>query len=53
MHKFCYYPMNYNLIGCVGCGRCVQYCPSNNDLRLIIEKVNKIKKEKEEMILSV
>ncbi|HEY0089179.1 MAG TPA: 4Fe-4S dicluster domain-containing protein [Candidatus Lokiarchaeia archaeon] len=55
MHKFCYYPKNYNLIGCVGCGRCIQFCPVNNDLRLIIEKVNKIKKEKEkeEMILSV
>ncbi|MHA1146279.1 MAG: 4Fe-4S dicluster domain-containing protein [Candidatus Helarchaeota archaeon] len=32
-HKFNYYLKNYNLIGCVGCGRCIQVCPVNNDLR--------------------
>ena len=48
MHKFCYYPENYDLIGCVGCGRCIQYCPVNNDLRNIIKKFNQLKKEKEE-----
>lgn len=42
LHKFSYYPQNYNLIGCVGCGRCIQLCPVNNDIRIIIEKVNKI-----------
>ncbi len=50
LHKFCYYPENYNTLGCVGCGRCIQLCPVNNDLRAIIEKVNNIKKEKEEKI---
>ena len=50
LHKFCYYPENYNMLGCVGCGRCIQLCPVNNDLRVIIEKVNNIKKEKEEIV---
>lgn len=45
MHKFCYYPENYNLLGCVGCGRCVQLCPVNNDIRSIINKINEIEKE--------
>ncbi len=45
LHKFCYYPKNYDMLGCVGCGRCIQLCPVNNDLRKIIEKVNKIKEE--------
>ena len=49
-HKFCYYPENYDILGCVGCGRCIQLCPVNNDLRTIIEKVNNIKKEKEEKV---
>jgi len=50
LHKFCYYPENYNMLGCVGCGRCIQLCPVNNDLRVIIEKVNNIKTEKEEKV---
>ena len=45
MHKFCYYPNNYDLIGCVGCGRCIQLCPVNNDLREIIRKINSIKEK--------
>ena len=49
LHKFCYYPENYNLIGCVGCGRCIQLCPVNNDLRVVIEKINAIKKEEEKV----
>ncbi|MHA1271882.1 MAG: 4Fe-4S dicluster domain-containing protein [Promethearchaeota archaeon] len=53
LHKFSYIPENFNTIGCVGCGRCVQYCPVNNDLRLIIEKIRdlQIKDKKEEMIV--
>jgi sulfhydrogenase subunit beta (sulfur reductase) len=50
LHKFCYYPENYNVLGCVGCGRCIQLCPVNNDLRFILQKFNKIKKVKEEKI---
>jgi sulfhydrogenase subunit beta (sulfur reductase) len=50
LHKFCYYPENYDTLGCVGCGRCIQLCPVNNDLRAILEKLNKIKVEKEEKV---
>lgn len=51
LHKFSYYPENYDLIGCVGCGRCIQFCPVNNDLRSIIKKINKVKNEQEEKIV--
>jgi ferredoxin len=50
MHKFSYYPQNYNLLGCVGCGRCIQLCPVNNDIRVIINKLKQIKKEEKEII---
>lgn len=33
MHKFDYYLVNQGVIGCVGCGRCVQLCPVNLDIR--------------------
>jgi ferredoxin len=36
-HKFKYYPDLYNEFGCVGCGRCIRYCPVNID---IIDIVN-------------
>ncbi|MBD3253720.1 MAG: (4Fe-4S)-binding protein [Candidatus Lokiarchaeota archaeon] len=52
LHKFCYYPENYELIGCVGCGRCIHYCPVNNDLRKIIGKINKIKEKEEEILVA-
>ncbi|MFW9936615.1 MAG: 4Fe-4S dicluster domain-containing protein [Candidatus Thorarchaeota archaeon] len=50
LHKFCYYPENYDIIGCVGCGRCIQLCPVNNDLRVIIERIKSIEKEKGEKV---
>ncbi|MGQ9493327.1 MAG: 4Fe-4S dicluster domain-containing protein [Anaerolineae bacterium] len=36
MHKFDYYLVNQGVIGCVGCGRCVQLCPVNLDIRQIL-----------------
>lgn len=36
-HKFCYLPENIGRFGCVGCGRCVRYCPAGIDLHQIIE----------------
>ncbi|GAB4306121.1 MAG: 4Fe-4S dicluster domain-containing protein [Promethearchaeota archaeon] len=30
-HKFYYYPKNYGIIGCVGCGRCSCACPIGSD----------------------
>ena len=52
LHKFSYYPTNYNLIGCVGCGRCIQLCPVNNDLRVILKKLNEIQKKEEKTIVA-
>jgi ferredoxin len=36
MHKFDYYPENFGVIACVGCGRCVRTCPVNVDLREVL-----------------
>ncbi len=41
MHKFCYYPLNMGFIGCVGCGRCIEMCPVNEDLIDILNRVRK------------
>ncbi len=35
-HKLSYIPQKNNLIGCVGCGRCVASCPVNIDIREVI-----------------
>ncbi|MCG6894795.1 MAG: 4Fe-4S dicluster domain-containing protein [Desulfobacteraceae bacterium] len=41
MHKLKYYVDKYdNGIQCVGCGRCVQYCPVNIDIRRVCELMN-------------
>jgi sulfhydrogenase subunit beta (sulfur reductase) len=47
MHKFSYYPSNYNCLGCVGCGRCIIACPVNNELRIIIDEIIEIEKKEE------
>ncbi|NHI93066.1 MAG: hypothetical protein EAX96_11230 [Candidatus Lokiarchaeota archaeon] len=36
-HKFNYYINNYDLCGCVGCGRCLISCPCNQDIREILQ----------------
>ena len=41
MHKLKYYVDTYkNGIACVGCGRCVQQCPVNIDIREVIRLMN-------------
>ena len=40
MHKFNYFPKNYQKIACVGCGRCILYCPVNFDIRQAIKEIN-------------
>ena len=41
MHKLKYYVDKYdNGVGCVGCGRCVQFCPVNIDIRQVCELMN-------------
>ncbi len=39
MHKFDYLPHNVGLYGCVGCGRCVQSCPVQLDIRAVLRRV--------------
>jgi ferredoxin len=41
MHKFNYFPKNSGRIACVGCGRCIIYCPVNFDIRQAIEEIQK------------
>lgn len=38
-HKFLYLPDRFGQVGCVGCGRCVENCPVNVDVREVISKV--------------
>jgi ferredoxin len=38
MHIFAYWVDLINEIGCTGCGRCVEYCPVNIDIREITAK---------------
>ena len=42
MHKFKYFVDNFDAIGCVGCGRCVRYCPVNIDIRKIVADISKL-----------
>jgi len=39
MHKFTYYPLAMGHIGCVGCGRCIELCPVNEDIIEILNTV--------------
>lgn len=36
-HKLSYYYDRYKDIACVGCGRCVRYCPVNIDIREVLK----------------
>ncbi|MEW6266598.1 MAG: 4Fe-4S dicluster domain-containing protein [Thermodesulfobacteriota bacterium] len=41
MHKFKYIPLKRGgEIGCVGCGRCVNFCPVNIDVRDVVRDMN-------------
>ncbi|MBU3915204.1 4Fe-4S dicluster domain-containing protein [bacterium] len=41
MHKLKYYVDKYEAgVQCVGCGRCIQLCPVNIDIRNVCEKMN-------------
>jgi sulfhydrogenase subunit beta (sulfur reductase) len=44
MHKLKYYVDKYgNGVACVGCGRCVQFCPVNIDIRRVCQLMNEYK----------
>ncbi|MFH1775753.1 MAG: 4Fe-4S dicluster domain-containing protein [Chloroflexota bacterium] len=38
-HKFEFYPMSFNVIACVGCGRCVRLCPVNWDITQVLSNL--------------
>jgi sulfhydrogenase subunit beta (sulfur reductase) len=40
MHKFSYTPEIFGRVFCVGCGRCVRFCPSNIDIRETVAKAS-------------
>ena len=43
MHKLKYYVDKYNNgVACVGCGRCVKYCPVNIDIRDVFKLMNEL-----------
>lgn len=42
-HKFNYYPKNYSVIACVGCGRCISDCPVNIDIIDVIDQAMEVK----------
>lgn len=39
MHKFKYFVDNFNATACVGCGRCIQNCPVNLDIREVLAEI--------------
>ncbi|MEM0048431.1 MAG: 4Fe-4S dicluster domain-containing protein [Ignisphaera sp.] len=39
LHKFLFYPKQTGLLGCVGCGRCIVWCPVGIDIRETIKSV--------------
>ena len=42
MHKFNYFVRNYGEFACVGCGRCVQNCPVNLDIRDVLDTIARL-----------
>jgi len=40
MHKFNYFPKIFDRVACVGCGRCILYCPVHFDIREAINRTS-------------
>lgn len=36
LHKFVFYPMQIGTVGCIGCGRCITWCPVGIDIRYTV-----------------
>jgi len=39
LHKFAYWVKQFGTFGCVGCGRCITWCPTGIDLRETVRSV--------------
>jgi ferredoxin len=35
-HKYVFYPINFGVIACTGCGRCIRLCPVNWDINQVL-----------------
>jgi len=42
-HKYNYYPKNFDVIACVGCGRCIDLCPVNIDIIDVVTNAGEVK----------
>jgi len=42
-HKYNYYPKNFDIIACVGCGRCIDNCPVNIDIIDTVTRAGEVK----------
>ncbi len=38
-HKYEFYPMNFGVIACTGCGRCIRLCPVNWDITQTLDSL--------------
>lgn len=41
MHKFKYQMEQFKVVGCTGCGRCIESCPVNIDLREVLSRITR------------
>ena len=41
-HKYNYYPKNFDVIACVGCGRCIDLCPVNIDIIDVVKRAAEV-----------
>jgi len=41
LHKFTYSPQQWHMMGCVGCGRCIDACLGAIDIREVVEELQK------------
>ncbi len=41
LHKFTYSPQQYEMLGCVGCGRCIDACLGAIDIRQVVQELGK------------
>lgn len=40
LHKYAWSPQQWEMLGCVGCGRCVEACPGRIDIRRVVKEVS-------------
>jgi len=40
LHKFSYWKKQFDVFGCVGCGRCITWCPAGIDIRENVKKAS-------------